>query len=309
MHLLITGASGLIGRACTEAAIARGDTVTRPVRRTSTRPSGATGVTGVAWDPAQGSIDTVALQAVGPIDGVIHLAGAGVGDKRWNADRKREIVESRTRSTDLIARTIAGLTPRPSVLVSASAVGYYGDRADEFLSEASTAGSGFLAGLCVEWEAATAPAVEAGIRTVALRTGYVLSASGGALAKQLPLFRLGLGGRIGTGRQYRSWITLDDQVAVVFHCLADATLSGPVNATTPRPATDAELATAIGAALHRPTFLAVPAPVLKLALGSEMASDMVLSSQRALPEKLERSGFAFHHVDLAEAVGSVLSRS
>jgi uncharacterized protein (TIGR01777 family) len=195
------------------------------------------------------------------------------------------------------------------VLVSASAVGYYGDRGDLSLTEASPAGSGFLAGVCVAWEAATHPAVEAGIRTVLLRTGIVLSSAGGALAKQLPLFRLGVGGKIGPGRQYRSWITLDDEVAAIFHCLDDSDLSGPVNATAPHPATDAQLAKALGSALHRPSFLAVPAPALKLVLGSEMASDMVLASQRVLPEQLERSGFAFLHTDLDEAVRSVLGGS
>ena len=182
-----------------------------------------------------------------------------------------EIIGSRTRATGLLARTVADLAPRPPVLVSASAVGYYGDRGDEVLTEQSSAGSGFLADVCLAWEGATAPAVDAGIRTVVLRTGIVLSASGGALARQLPLFRLGVGGRIGTGRQYRSWITLDDEVAAILHCLGDATLSGPVNAVAPHPATDAELAKALGHALHRPSFMVVPAPALKLVLGSEMA--------------------------------------
>ena len=309
MHLLVSGSSGLIGTALVEAALARGDTVTRLVRATSqTRPV-PDGIIDVSWDPAHGTLDTAALEAAGPFDGVVHLAGAGVGDKRWSPARKREIIDSRTRSTDLLARAIAALTPVPPVLVSASAVGYYGDRGEEILTESSAPGAGFLAGVCTAWEAATEPATIAGIRTVLLRTGIVLSASGGALAKQLPLFRLGVGGRIGSGRQYRSWITLDDHVAVILHCLGTAGLTGPVNATAPRPATDAELATAIGHALHRPSFLAVPSPVLKLVLGPEMAADMVLSSQRVLPDKLERSGFTFHHADLDEAVRSVLGGS
>jgi uncharacterized protein (TIGR01777 family) len=216
---------------------------------------------------------------------------------------------SRTRSTGLIARTIAALEPMPPVLVSASAVGYYGDRGAETLTETSPAGSGFLAEVCMAWESATDPAIEAGIRTVLLRTGIVLSSSGGALAKQLPLFRLGVGGKIGPGRQYRSWITLDDEVGAIFHCLGDTTLIGPVNATTPHPATDAELAKAIGSALHRPSFVAVPAVALKVVLGPEMASDMVLASQRVLPERLEQSSFGFGHTDLAEAVRWVLSGS
>ena len=309
MNLLVTGSTGLIGNALVDAALGRGDTVTRLVRSSSAVDRSArSGVTDVTWDPAAGTVDTAALVASGPFEGVVHLAGAGVGDKRWNEARKREITGSRTRSTDLIARTIAGLGPMPRVLVSASAVGYYGDRGDESLTEASSAGSGFLAGVCVAWEAATYPAVEAGIRTVLLRTGIVLSSSGGALAKQLPLFRLGIGGKIGPGRQYRSWITLDDEVAAIFHCLVTDELSGPVNATAPHPATDAQLAKALGSALHRPSFLAVPAPALKLVLGSEMASDMVLASQRVRPDQLERSGFTFLHADLDEAVRSVLGR-
>jgi len=306
MRLLVTGSSGLIGTALVGAARSRGDTVTRLVRATTAARPVPDGITDVAWDPTHGTLDTAALEAAGPFDGVVHLAGAGVGDKRWSPARKREIVDSRTRSTDLVARSLAALTPVPPVLVSASAVGYYGDRGEEILTESSTPGTGFLAGVCTAWEAAAGPATAAGIRTVLLRTGIVLSASGGALAKQLPLFRLGVGGRIGSGRQYRSWITLDDHVAVILHCLDTADLNGPVNATAPHPATDAELAKAIGQALHRPSFLAVPAPVLKLVLGPEMAVDMVLSSQRVLPDRLERSGFTFHHTDLDEAVRAVL---
>jgi len=309
MHLLVTGSSGLIGTALVDAALARGDTVTRMVRSSTGRRPATAGVTDVAWDPGAGTVDTAGLRAARPVDGVVHLAGAGVGDRRWSASRKAEILDSRVRSTQLITHTIAALDPTPPVLVSSSAVGYYGDRGDEVLTEASAAGSGFLAEVCVSWEATTAPASEAGIRTVLLRTGIVLSASGGALAKQLPLFKLGLGGRIGSGRQYRSWITLADQVAVILHCVADTTLSGPVNATAPHPATDAQLAKAIGTALHRPSFLAVPAPVLKLVLGTEMAGDMVLSSQRVRPAQLERSGYRFLHPDLDGAVGSQLGGS
>ena len=308
MHLLVTGSSGLIGTALVEAALARGDAVTRLVRRSSAPAGGPrpTGVTDVAWDPDAGHVDLDALTHTGPVDGVVHLAGAGVGDKRWNPARKRVIVESRTRGTDLVARTVAALDPRPRVLVSASAVGWYGDRGSDVLVESEPAGTGFLAGVCVEWEAATAPAEAAGIRTVHLRTGIVLSPTGGALAKQLPLFRLGVGGRIGSGRQYRSWITLDDEVAAILHCLDDAALSGAVNATAPTPATDGELARAIGAALHRPAVLPVPALALKVVLGPEMATDMVLASQRAVPSRLTETGFTFAHTDLDDAVRSVL---
>jgi len=305
--VLVTGSSGLIGSALVDALAAGGHRVTRMVRPA---PSGGrpTGAGTVAWDPGSRSIDSAALEAAGPFDGVVHLAGAGVGDRRWTPARKALILSSRTDGTGLLAAALAELPTPPPVLVSASAVGYYGDRGADVLTEASPHGTGFLADVCVAWEAAAAPARAARIRTVLLRTGIVLSASGGALGKQLPLFRLGLGGRIGTGRQYRSWITLDDQVAAILHCLADGSLSGPVNATGPEPATDAELAEALGAALHRPSFLAVPAAALKVALGSEMASDMVLSSQRVLPERLTASGFTFTHTDLGEAVRSVLGR-
>jgi uncharacterized protein (TIGR01777 family) len=308
MHLLVTGSSGLIGSALVDAAVARGDTVSRLVRRSSTQEAGRSpaGTTDVSWDPDAGHVDLDALATAGPVDGVVHLAGAGVGDKRWNPARKRLILDSRTRGTDLVARTVAALDPLPRVLVSASAVGWYGDRGDEVLTESEPSGPGFLAGVCVAWEAATAPADEAGVRTVHLRTGIVLSASGGALAKQLPLFRLGIGGRVGSGRQYRSWITLDDEVGVILHCLDDASLAGAVNATAPSPATDAQLAKAIGTALHRPSVLAVPVAALKVALGSEMATDMVLASQRALPSRLVGAGFTFRHTDLDEAVHSVL---
>jgi uncharacterized protein (TIGR01777 family) len=308
MHILVTGSSGLIGTALVDRLIGHGHQVTRLVRSPTRAGSLPTGVIDVTWDPAAGTVDTGAIEAVGPLDGAVHLAGAGVGDARWSPDRKRLILASRVDGTRLLAATLAALPSPPSVLVSSSAVGYYGDRGADILTEGSPAGTGFLAEVCVAWEGATTAAVAAGIRTVQLRTGIVLSAAGGALGKQLPLFRLGLGGRIGSGRQYRSWITLDDQVSAVLHCITDRSLSGPVNATGPDPATDTELAKALGNALHRPSFLAVPASALKIVLGSEMATDMVLSSQRVLPEKLTASGFTFAHDELAEAVRSVLGR-
>jgi uncharacterized protein len=307
MHVLVSGSTGLIGSALVDILAARGHRVSRLVRP---GPSGsAPDTTGaIAWDPAAHTIDTAALEAAGPFDGVVHLAGAGVGDKRWSPARKQVILSSRTDGTSLLAGALAGLSTPPPVLVSSSAVGYYGDRGDEVLTEDSAHGTGFLADVCVAWEAAAAPAADAGIRVVLLRTGIVLSASGGALGKQLPLFRLGLGGRIGSGRQYRSWITLEDQVGAIVHCLGDGSLSGPVNATGPEPATDAELARALGHALHRPSVLAVPAPALKVVLGPEMATDMVLSSQRVLPTRLTASEFTFAHPELGAAVGSVLGR-
>jgi hypothetical protein len=310
MHVLVSGSSGLIGTSLVDRLVADHHRVTRLVR-SDARPGAARppGVGDVAWSPELGTVDIAGIDSAGRIDGVVHLAGAGVGDKRWSPARKQVILDSRTRGTGLLASTLAELSSPPVVLVSSSAVGYYGDRGADALDEQSSAGTGFLADVCAAWEAATAPAAAAGIRTVLLRTGIVLSAAGGALAKQLPLFRLGLGGRTGSGRQYRSWITLEDQVGAILHCLADDTLSGPVNATAPAPATDAEMATAISGALHRHSFLAVPAPVLKLLLGPEMAADLVLSSQRVLPTKLIASGYAFAHADLDEAMRSVLRAS
>ena len=305
MNILVSGSSGLIGTALTGRLDAEGHTVTRLVRG-GTGSAGGSSPT-VAWDPDAGTIDTEGLERRGPLDAVVHLAGAGIGDTRWSPDRKRVILESRTRSTQLLVGALTSLSTPPGVLVSASAVWYYGIRGDEVLTEASAPGTDFLADVCTAWEEAAAPAAAAGIRTVTLRTGIVLSPSGGALGKQLPLFRWGVGGRMGSGRQYRSWITLEDEIGVILHCLGDDGLSGPVNATAPAPATDGELAKALGAALHRPTVLAVPAPALRLVLGTEMAEELVLGGQRVLPAVLEARGYTFAHPTLDEAVRSVLS--
>jgi uncharacterized protein (TIGR01777 family) len=307
VNTLVTGSSGLIGTALTGRLEAGGHRVTRLVRHPSATGGGRRqGTADVSWDPDRGTLDRAALERAGPFDAVVHLAGAGIGDKRWSPARKQVILRSRTASTSLLVDAVVELTPPPPVLVSASAVGYYGDRGDEVLTERSAPGSGFLAEVCSVWEAAAAPAVDAGIRTVLLRTGIVLSADGGVLGRQLPLFRLGLGGRIGSGHQYRSWITLEDEVSVILACIEDAGLSGPVNATAPHPVTDAELARALGAALHRPVVLAVPGAALRLALGSEMATDLVLGGQRVLPDVLQTRGFAFAHAEMDQAVRSVL---
>ena len=312
MKVLLTGSSGLIGTALVERLSGEGAEVVRLVR--GGRPGGpgpgpghGTAAGTVDWDPAAGTIDHRALDGAGPFDAVVHLAGAGIGDRRWSPPRKRTILESRTASTSLLVESLLALASRPAVLVSASAVGFYGVRGDEELTEESTSGTDFLAEVCRAWEQATVPAAEAGIRTVLVRTGIVLSRHGGALGKQLPLFRLGLGGRMGSGQQYRSWITLEDEVGVLRHCIADPGLAGPVNATAPEPATDGELARALGAALHRPTVLAVPAPALRLALGTEMADELVLGGQRVRPAVLSSRGYEFAHTDLDEAVRSVLA--
>jgi uncharacterized protein (TIGR01777 family) len=304
VRVLLTGASGLIGTALTDRLLSEGHSVTRLVRGT---PAAGGPTTEVTWFPESGAVDLPGLDDAGPFDGLVHLAGAGIGDKRWSAARKETILKSRTGATRLLTTSLLKLDSRPPVLVSASAVGWYGLRGDEELTEASTAGTGFLAEVCKAWEEAAESASAVGIRTVFLRTGIVLSPDGGALGRQLPLFRVGLGGRMGSGSQYRSWITLEDEVSVILRCLQDDRLSGPVNATAPHPATDGELAKAMGAALHRPSVVPVPATALRLALGSEMAEQLVLGGQRVLPAVLLANGFTFAHPELDEAVRSVLA--
>ena len=299
MRVVISGSSGLIGQAVVTAVRARGDEVTPLVRRTP-RPGEA------AWDPPAGSIDAGAIAGA---DAVVHLAGAGIGDRRWSAARRHEIVSSRVQSTALLARTLGGLNRPPAVLVSASAVGYYGDRGDEELTEDSEPGSGFLAEVCRAWEDGAQPAVAAGVRLVALRSGVVLSAHGGALARQLPLFRAGVGGRLGSGRQWLSWISLADEVAVILRALDDPSLQGPLNATAPAPVTNRDFTRALGRALHRPSVLTVPSFALRVALGADLASEMVLAGQRVLPTKLIANGFTFAHADIGGALAAIVGPS
>jgi uncharacterized protein len=303
LNILLTGSSGLIGTALIDRLSGEGHRATRLVRGT---PSHGGRAIDVGWDPDRGAIDVTGLERAGPFDGVVHLAGAGIGDKRWSAERKATILESRIESTRLLVDALGRLSTPPPTLVSASAVGWYGDRGDEMLTEASTPGTGFLAEVCQAWEAAAQPAAQLGIRTVHLRTGVVISGTGGALGKQLPLFRLGLGGRMGTGQQYRSWIALDDEVSVILRCLGDAELRGPVNATAPHPVTDGDLARSLGAALKRPSVVAVPAVALRVALGREMADELVLGGQRVLPAALQSVGYEFAHAHLDDAVRAAL---
>lgn len=305
MNVLLSGSHGLIGSALATRLTAEGHDVVPLVRSTGTSAGGSQAAA-VPWDPPQGTVDRDALHRHGPYDAVVHLAGAGIGDHRWNAARRQEILASRVGSTRLLATLAAHLDPVPGVLVSASAVGWYGDRGDELLTEESAPGRGFLADLCRAWEAAAAPASGA-MRVVYLRTGIVLARQGGALAKQLPLFRLGLGGRLGNGRQHMSWITLDDEVSVIRRALDDDRLVGPVNATAPSPVTNAEFTRALGRALRRPAVLAVPRPVLAAALGREMAHELLLAGQRAVPARLTAAGHAFAHPDIDRALASVLA--
>lgn len=298
MDVAVTGASGLIGTSLVTALRRAGHQPMCLVRRA------ATGADEITWDPVAGTMDTASLEG---IDAVVHLAGAGIGDHRWTDAYKRELVESRTLGTALVARSLAGLTNPPRVLLSGSAIGIYGPRGDEELTETSELGTGFLADLCRSWEAATAPASDAGLRVAHLRTGVVLAASGGALRKQLPLFKFGLGGKLGTGRQWRSWISLDDAVGAIVHLLS-ATISGPVNVTAPNPVTEAEFAKTLAGVLHRPSFLPIPSFGPKLLLGAELAENLLFTGQRVLPAVLSAdTALAFRHPTLEEALRSLLA--
>ena len=295
MLVAITGSSGLIGTALQKALKDRGDDVVRIVRS-------APGPGDALWDIKAGTIDTEALAGV---DAVVHLAGAGIGDAKWTDAYKRELTDSRILSTALLAGTLAGLDPKPAVFVSGSAIGYYGDRGDQDLREQAEPGTGFLPDMVHEWEAVAQPAIDAGIRTAFIRTGIVLSAAGGALKEQLPFFKAGIGGKIGDGSQYWSWISITDQLNAILHII-DGDLSGPINLTAPNPSTNAEFTAALGKALGRPTFLPTPRFALDLRLGKEAAQDMLFSSAKVLPGALVDSGFTFAHPTIDEALEAVL---
>ena len=298
MRVVVTGSSGLIGQALCALLSGHGHDVVRVVRR-PVRP----GELALRWDPEVGTIDSGGLEGV---DAVINLAGAGIGDHRWNDTRKRVLIESRTRSTALLAGALAGLHRRPRVFVNASAVGFYGERGDEMLTEQSPPGNDFLASLCVRWEAETAPASDAGVRVVCARTGVVMSRQGGALPKLLPLFKLGLGGRFGSGAQWWSWITLDDEIRAI-SWLLENDVRGPVNLTAPNPVTNREFARVLSAVLSRPARLPVPRFGPRLLLGSELADALLFTSARVRPAALESSGFDFAHSDLESGLRSMLS--
>jgi uncharacterized protein (TIGR01777 family) len=238
---------------------------------------------------------------------VVHLAGEGIGDHRWSAAHKRRVLDSRVNGTGALARALAGLDDKPAVLISSSAVGYYGNRGSETLTEESAPGDDFLAEVCTKWEAAAQPAADAGIRLVLLRTGIVLSRRGGALSPLLPLFKLGVGGRLGSGKQYWSWITIDDEIDAIVHCLTNEQVTGAVNATGPEPVTNAGFAATLGKVLHRPALLPVPRLALAARLGGEAADVMLLAGQRVLPAKLEATGFTFEHRTLEQGLRHVLS--
>lgn len=296
MKVAVTGTHGLIARHLVPALRATGHEVVSLVRS----PPGAGEV---FWDPDAGVLDAADLAGV---DAAVHLAGVGIFS-RWTPAHKRAILDSRVRGTRLLAQRLADLDPAPRVLVSGSAIGWYGDRGDEILDESSPPGSGFLAEVCRDWEAASQPASAAGIRTVTIRTGVVLAADGGSLKTQLPLWRLGLGARLGDGRQWTSWIGIDDEVGAIVHALGHEGLHGPVNLTAPEPVTNAELTRALGRALHRPAILVAPAFAVKAGLGAEMADEMLLGGQRALPRALEAGGYRFAHRRIDDALAAALA--
>lgn len=302
MKVLVSGSHGLIGSAICSRLEQEGHEIVPLVRGAQSDPPGPR----VGWEPEQRRLDNGALAQHAPYDAVIHLAGPGIGDRRWTPDRRRRLREDRVEGTRLLADALSRLDPPPAVLISASAVGFYGDRGEEVLDEDGGAGRGFLAQLCHDWEAATLPARTAGIRVTALRSGVVLASHGGALARQLPIFKLGLGGRLGTGRQWLSWIALDDEVGVILRALDDESLGGPLNATAPSPIRNADFTAALGRALDRPVPFPVPRAALAAAFGSGMADEMVLASQRVLPARLTGSGHRFAYPEIDDALAFAL---
>lgn len=300
VNIVISGSSGLIGTALVEHLRGQGHTVIRLVRR-----SNGLAANEAAWDPAAGTLDPAVIDGA---DAVINLSGAGIGDHRWTDEYKRELLSSRTLTTGLLARTIAQVDRKPSVFLSGSAIGWYGPCGDEVLDEsATTPGSTFLADICVQWEQAAGPAADAGVRTALLRTGIVLTPKGGALKKQLPLFKLALGGKFGKGSQWQSWISLPDEVGAIEHLLT-APVSGPVNLTAPNPVTNAEFTKVLGKVLGRPTVLPIPSFGPKLLLGGELADALLFTGQRVAPRALQASGYTFQHPTLEVALRALLGR-
>jgi uncharacterized protein len=294
MEVLVSGATGMIGSALITELEAKGHTVRRLTR--SPRSEGD-----IRWDPEGGTVDG----NLSGVDAVVHLAGESIAEGRWTEEKKRRILQSRKKGTRLLAEEVAGLSDPPSVMVSVSATGYYGDRGNELLTEESEPGNLFLSEVCREWEAAADPAREAGIRVVHPRLGIVLSTEGGALGTTLPIFKLGGGGKIGSGRQYWSWVSLDDVIGALVHALETDDLSGPVNVVTTDTPTNAEYTKVLGKVLGRPTFLTVPASAARLGLG-EIADELLLASARVEPVRLQETGYEFRYPELDGALHHLL---
>jgi uncharacterized protein len=297
LDVLVSGSTGLIGSALVSALRDEGHRVVRLTR------SQDAGDDAVRWDPSAGEIDADRLEG---IDAVVHLAGENIV-RRWTSNKKARIRNSRVQGTRLLAETLARLATPPRVMVSASATGYYGDRGDEFLREENAPGDNFLAGLCQEWEAAADPVREVGVRVVHPRLGLVLSPQGGALGVTLPVFKLGGGGRIGSGRQYWPWVAIDDVVGSILYALKTDSLEGPVNVSVPDPPTNAQYTSTLGRVLNRPTFFSLPAPIARLMLG-QLADELLLASQRVEPARLKESGYEYRHPELEGALRYLLEK-
>ncbi|WP_039357418.1 TIGR01777 family oxidoreductase [Candidatus Protochlamydia amoebophila] len=297
MKILVTGSSGLIGSALIPFLKLGQHQIAKLVRKKTGLKSGE-----IAWDLEKGIINPELLEGV---EAVIHLAGENIASI-WTEKKKKQILESRVKGTKLLCQNLICLKSPPEVLISSSAIGYYGDHSDQILTEHSPKGQGFLADVCQQWEAATQSATEAGIRTVFLRTGIVLSTQGGALKSMLTPFKLGLGGELGSGKQYMSWISIDDLIGIIYYVIRQKELQGAINAVSPNPVTNREFTKILGNVLHRPTFFKIPTFVLKWIVG-EMAEEVLLKSRRVIPEILEDKGFRFDHPNLKEALQSILT--
>jgi uncharacterized protein (TIGR01777 family) len=298
MKVLVTGASGLVGTALIPKLKAAGHDVYKLVRAEPNRSAGE-----IKWDPMEGTLDAESLEG---LEVVIHLAGESVSEGRWTDEKKRKIRESRSKGTRLLSETLAGLKQKPRVLISASATGFYGDRGDEVLTEQSASGNDFLAEVCREWELATQPAAQGGIRVANLRFGVILAGAGGALKKMLTPFKLGVGGRVGSGEQYMSWIAIDDAVGVILFALETEGLRGPVNVVAPHPVTNLEYTKTLGNVLSRPTIFTVPKFAARLAFG-EVADALLLSSARVEPSRLKEAGYQFKYPELESALHHIIS--
>ncbi len=299
MRVLVSGSSGLIGSVLVIRLTQAGHEVVRLVRSRETARANA-----VYWNPESGEVD---VKALNKLDAVVHLAGENIANGRWSARTRQRIRDSRVNGTTLLCEALAATGTPPKTFILGAATGFYGSRGDELVREDSPPGEGFLAEVCREWENAVRAAEDAGMRTVKIRTGVVLSVRGGALVKMIPQYKLGLGGKLGSGRQYMSWITLDDLVGVILYALENQVVTGALNAVAPGPVTNHRFTKTMGRILHRPTFFTVPAFLLRLLLG-EMADEMLLSSLRVHPAKLEKYGFTFTHPDLDTALSDLLSR-
>jgi uncharacterized protein (TIGR01777 family) len=299
MRILIGGSTGLVGTALVTSLKEKGAAVSRLVRSTPTPKTGD-----VEWHPNRGSIDTTGLDG---FDGVVNLAGESIAEGRWTEGKKRRIRDSRVKGTRLLSESLAALSKRPKAFLCASATGFYGSREAALLDEDSPSGRGFLAEVCREWEKATEPAAQAGVRVVNLRFGPILTLEGGMLQKMLPPFKLGLGGKVGSGRQYISWVAMDDVIGAINFALENDALRGPVNVVAPNPSTNAEFTKTLGRLISRPTAFAMPAVAARLAFG-EMADEMLLASQRVAPKRLKEAGYQFQYSELESALRHVLEQ-